>query len=400
MFHWLLTGLMIISVHASGSERVLQGIDQIDEIAYLVKDKKLALLAHFASVDQEGKHLVDLLFEDTRFRLKKVFTPEHGLRTLSDTFIGNGQDPKTKLPVYSLYQAKKKAPRQKDWEGVDAIIIDLKDVGVRYYTYNTSIYLTIESALKNNKRVILLDRVNPLGRQVSGPVKSSELKQRFFAYFKIPMNHGLTSGELMSWLFREDKNRDKIKIVTLKGWRPTQTWSSTQIPWIAPSPALPLMEQSFYYSIFGALESFNLAVGRGIDNSNAFMVFGAPWISLIDQKKLVDELNQISPEIDVQAYSWEVTRRKFIGQTAIGFKINIDNFLKIDRFKVLVDTVKVFRKVLGHRLKENGLFKFYIGDAQIASKILSGQWSPSNDKKIKAQLSKWEASVRPFLLYE
>jgi uncharacterized protein YbbC (DUF1343 family) len=383
---------LFFAVLAQG--KVLQGIDQIADYAHELQGKRLAVLAHFASQNQKGEHLVDILLQQN-LSLNKIFVPEHGLRSLKDDFISDGIDPQTKLPIISLYKHNKKSPTTADWQGVDAIVIDLKDVGVRYYTYNTSIFLVIQSAFKHQKKVFLLDRINPIGGGSFGPLKTVAQAKKFYSYFSIPMVHGMTTGELMNFMFKSDV---RLRIIKNRHWVKSMDYTGTHIPWLSPSPALPSFQQTYLYSIFGLLETFNLAVGRGIKNDLAFRVYGAPWISREQQRNLLARLNALGSDFSFEAFEWKVTRRKYQGKVARGFKVIINNRKAVDKFYWTSRMIFHLAKVLGHQLKNNGLLKYFLGNEQYIPLIYQAKW-PTLDGMAKRDNEMFTKLVRPYLLY-
>ncbi len=174
------------------------GIDQLLTPTYfpLLKDKRVGLMANSASVNAHGESTITVLSQHPDIKLTALFTPEHGLSAQSDRLINDGRDSKTGLAVYSLY-GPRRTPTAKQWESIDVLVIDLQDVGVRYYTFGSTLALLLKSAKHYDKTIIVLDRVNPLsGTRVEGLLLNPARAGQFTAYYPIIMRHGLTFGEL------------------------------------------------------------------------------------------------------------------------------------------------------------------------------------------------------------
>ncbi|MGK0367896.1 MAG: hypothetical protein ACI9QD_001036, partial [Thermoproteota archaeon] len=327
---------------------VVQGIELVSGIQAQSEYGKIAVLSHHASRNEKGDHLIDLSIK-SGFNVSVLFAPEHGLRTMADEFVGDGIDPQTGLPIVSLYKRNQRYPSDDDLKLFDTIIIDLKDVGVRFYTYATTIFQTINVSLNAGKKIILLDRVNPIGGSVHGPILAKNLAGHFISFFEVPQNHGLTLGEYMNYLFKGHEQRSLLNIIKLKNWDRNKVWNQLQFEfssdWVTPSPALPTHDQAYLYSIFGSFESLNISVGRSKTNKEAFCYYGAPWISAEEAKELVTKFNKLGFDkyLTFETVQWQVTRSQFNNETARGFKVQLKNFSAIkDRFKILYETLRIF----------------------------------------------------------
>jgi uncharacterized protein YbbC (DUF1343 family) len=271
------------------------GIDQINgpQIESKLAHQQIAILAHSASVDRHRRHLIDLLYP--KFQLTKIFVPEHGLRSSSDSWIENGVDEVTGLPIISLYKKNSRAPSLQDLEDIDLVIIDLQDIGTRFYTYFSTVAEFLKVVEKTKIKIILLDRPNPLGgNSVSGLILDKSLMNHFISYHNIPTQHGLTLGELTKLFIQETKLQINFEIIPIKDWDREQTFQDWDRTWIAPSPAITSLEQTFFYAALGSLEQFNISIGRSLDNKNAFKLLAAPWINQNQSEEMAKELNELN----------------------------------------------------------------------------------------------------------
>ncbi len=376
------------------------GIDRLQEIevAEKLKDKNLAVLTHAAGRSKLGHHLIDELHQN--YTLKKIFAPEHGLRTMADDWVEDGQDEATRLPVVSLYKRGSKAPKPEDLKGIEAIVIDLQDVGVRYYTYFSTIAEVMKAAAPLNIEVIILDRPNLLGGDVmEGKVLDKELAGNFTAYHTIPTRHGMTLGELALMINKENKLGTKLTVIPVQGWKREYLLTELDRPWLAPSPALVSLDQVGLYALWGSLENFNLSVGRGQTNEEAFRILGAPWISSAESQELALELNQLNfPGLQFKPIQWKVTRSIFVGQEALGVRIEGDfSQVRTDEFTFKVASLLVAK--FKDRLNMNQMSPQTYGSHKIVEAIRRQEKWEKIKSKIDQELEDFAQRRQPFLLY-
>ena len=262
------------------------GIDHLRDGGYApLKGKRVAIVTNNTGLDSQGTHLVTLLAGADGVNVVKLFSPEHGLYGVEDTKVGDTVEPKTGLPVLSLY-GQTRRPSDEMLAGVDAIIFDIQDVGARYYTYIATMGYCMEAAAKNGITVVVLDRPNPIsGLRVEGPI-ADEAHQGFTAYGPLPVAHGMTVGELATMFNTEYDIDCDLVVVPMTGWERSMYWDETGVKWVNPSPNMRSPTQALLYIAVGLLEATNVGVGRGTDAP--FERFGAPFI---DGEQLAKELN-------------------------------------------------------------------------------------------------------------
>ena len=218
--------------------------------------------------------------------LVALFSPEHGIRGILDENVDSSKDEKTGLPIYSLYGATNR-PGDEMLKGIDTLVIDLQDIGARFYTYTTTMGYVMEEAAKRKIAVVVLDRPNPVnGVSIEGP-PSDKNELSFTAYFPMPVRHGMTLGELALLFNAEKKIGADLTVVEMKYWDRDSWFDQTGLTWINPSPNMRNMVAASLYTGIGAIEASNLSVGRGTDSP--FEQFGAPWI---DGPRLAADLNR------------------------------------------------------------------------------------------------------------
>jgi uncharacterized protein YbbC (DUF1343 family) len=265
----------------------------LEDSVDLIRGKRVALLTNQTGVDRSGTSDIALLAHGARaaaadVHLVLLFSPEHGIGGAEDkTGVPGGRDPATALPIVSLYGETTLAPPDSALHGLDALVIDLQDVGSRTWTYVAAMVYAMQSAARTHLPVIVLDRPNPLtGSRVEGPILDSALAHsepsapgrnaRPYALYPIPLRHGLTMGELA--LFYNDVLglRADLHVIPVRGWRREVWFDETGLPWVRPSPNLPSARSVLLYPALVAFESSNLSVGRG--TAAPFEWIGAPWL--------------------------------------------------------------------------------------------------------------------------
>lgn len=247
----------------------------------ILEGKRVGLITNPTGVDSKMKPTIDILFEAPNVKLVALFGPEHGVR--GDAYAGdkvdNVTDPKTGLPVFSLYGKTRKATPEM-LKDIDVLVYDIQDNGCRSYTYISTMGLAMEAAAENNIEFVVLDRPNPLGGlKIEGNL-TEEPFISFVSQFKIPYLYGQTCGELALMLNNEKMlaKQCKLTVVKMKGWYRKMTWEDTGLEWVIASPHIPYKQSSYYYPVTGILGELGyLSVGVGY--TLPFQIVGAPWIN-------------------------------------------------------------------------------------------------------------------------
>jgi uncharacterized protein YbbC (DUF1343 family)/CubicO group peptidase (beta-lactamase class C family) len=239
------------------------------------RGRRVALLTHHAAVDQLSRGILDVFKLDPAVRLHLVYSPEHGLHGTAEA--GQAVDSKSDLvPLVSLY-GDRTAPSQAELEEVDYLLVDLQDVGSRYYTYAATMKACMAACAKAGKPVVVLDRPNPVnGRVLEGPI--AENTASHVCWGKVPVRHGMTMGEIALFFQKGEFRATKLKVMvkTLDNWDRGKAFGQCSLPWVPPSPNIPTPETALLYVGMCLFEGTNLNEGRGTDTP--FLVIGAPWL--------------------------------------------------------------------------------------------------------------------------
>jgi uncharacterized protein YbbC (DUF1343 family)/CubicO group peptidase (beta-lactamase class C family) len=243
---------------------------------------RIGLVTNQTSVDSHGQRTADVLAHTPGLKLTAIFSPEHGIAgKLDTTDIANGNDPATSVPVYSVYgdSDAKRRPTDAALASVDMIVYDIQDIGVRFYTYESTLGYFLEAAAKSGKEIVVLDRPNPVnGTYVQGPVADTG-RESFVSYWQTPVRHGMTIAELARMFNTERSIGAKLTVVPMQGWIRGDWFDSTGLVWINPSPNMRNVTEAVLYPGLGMIEGGNISVGRGTDTP--FEIVGAPWIDAV-----------------------------------------------------------------------------------------------------------------------
>lgn len=304
------------------------GANQLNTYLPLLKNKRVAVFANHSSfIGKES--LVDVLLKK-QIHVVKIFAPEHGFRGEVDSRISDSVDQKTNLPIISLY-GKKLTPTAEDLSDVDVILFDIQDVGVRFYTYISSLQKVMEAAVNYNKPIIILDRPNPNGFYVDGPVLNRKY-QSFTGMQPIPVVYGMTIGEYAKMLIGEEwlhvipKEKAKNLQLTVIACV-NYTHKSLYVPPIKPSPNLPNIQSIYLYPSIGMMEGTQMSVGRG--TNKPFQIFGHPRIHAKFHFIPMSRPGVLSPRFENKTcYGWNLSGTPHEVLQKIQGKLQIKYLLK------------------------------------------------------------------------
>jgi uncharacterized protein YbbC (DUF1343 family)/CubicO group peptidase (beta-lactamase class C family) len=329
------------------SQRTLAGIDVLraDGLT-LLKGKRVGLLTNHTGRARDGVTTIDLLHTGKDHTLVALFSPEHGIRGALEATVPSTRDEKTGLPIHSLY-GETRRPTDAMLQGIDTLVIDLQDVGARFYTYMTTMAYVMEEAAKRQLAVVVLDRPNPIdGFQVEGPTLDKS-GLGFTGYFSMPIRHGMTLGELAKLFNSENKIGADLTVVPMKNWRRDEWFDQTGLPWTNPSPNMRNLVQATLYPGIGAIEGTNLSVGRGTDAP--FEQLGAPWI---DGVPLADALNARGiPGIGFYPVRFTPTSSKYANEECQGVFMVVTDRLALRPVRVGVEIAAILHKLYGAKFE-------------------------------------------------
>ena len=323
--------------------RVESGLEVlVHRQARLVRGRRLGLLAHQASVDAHYAHAAQLLGALRGARLVRLFAPEHGLwgAAQDHAAIAATGDPVTRLPVYSLY-GRRREPTPAMLRGLDALVIDLQDVGARYYTFNWTMVLALRACARAGVDVIVLDRPNPLGGvAVEGNVPDPAFAS-FVGLHPLPARHGLTIGEVARYVNAEHGVGAALTIVPMRGWRRSMLWEDTGLPWVPPSPNMPTPDTARVYPGGCLYEGTNLSEGRG--TTRPFEWVGAPYLDAHAYASAVTAARL--PGVAFRPARFTPTFHKWRGRLCGGVQIHVTDPKTFQPFLTGLGVIAVARRL-------------------------------------------------------
>ena len=369
---------------SSAEKPIVVGADQFSLYSELLQNKSVGVVANQTSrVDDNSKHLVDFLV-DKNIRLKKVFAPEHGFRGKADAgeVVKDGVDTKTNLPIISLYGSNKK-PSAAQLQGIDIMIFDIQDVGARFYTYISTLHYVMEACAEANIPVLILDRPNPNGHYIDGPILEPE-HSSFVGMHPVPVVHGMTIGEYaqmingQGWL--KNKVEADIKVITVKNYTHQTAYS---LP-VKPSPNLPNDTAINLYPSLCFFEGTIVSAGRGTDMQ--FQVFGAPSLP-----------SQFYPFTFTPQANEGAKYPKFKGKTCNGLDLRKHKQLDKLNLEWLIEAY------VGYGKKKdffNNFFTNLAGTTKLQEQIESGYTYREIRATWLRDLEKYDTMRQKYLLYE
>ena len=322
--------------------RVESGLEVLlgRHLAFL-RGKRFGLLAHQASVTRDLAHAAPLLADVRGAKLVRLFAPEHGIWGAAQDHaeIATTTDSVTGLPVWSLY-GERRAPTPEMLDGLDALVVDLQDVGARYYTFVWSLALAMRACVKAGVRVIVLDRPNPLGgERVEGNVPDPAFAS-FVGLYPLPARHGFTIGELARRLILEHGIACDLTVSTMRGWERRMLWEDTGLPWVPPSPNMPTPDTAKVYPGGCLIEGTNLSEGRG--TTRPFEWIGAPYL---DAHRYADALNEVAlPGVRFRPARFIPTFHKWAGELCGGVQVHVTDPKRFKPFLAGVAEIMVARR--------------------------------------------------------
>jgi uncharacterized protein YbbC (DUF1343 family) len=388
--------------------RVRCGIDRLlDGDATIDGRDAIGLVVHPASVTADLTLSADALL-DAGFAVRCLFGPQHGARgEKQDNMIESEHysDPVTGLPVHSLYsEVRKPTPQMLD--GLDVLLFDLQDVGVRVYTFVWTMALAMEACAEADVRFVVLDRPNPIGGvRCEGRVLKAGFES-FVGLHPVPLRHGLTCGELALWLNDRRAIGCELQVVPCEGWRRSMRWPETDLLWVQPSPNLPTPSSCEVYPGMVLLEGTNLSEGRG--TTRPFELFGAPYLEPYALEASV--ASELGPGVRLRPCYFEPTFQKHAAQVCGGGQLHVTDPDRYEPVRAAVALIAAARKLAPEHFDwrpppyeyEEELMPIDIlwGDGSLREGVDSGASADEILADVPAELEEWRTETRPFLLYE
>ncbi len=401
-FAFLLAVVSSLAIPSQGASkrsgrpgRVQTGLDVLESQKFFpLRGKHIGLITNHTGLDAQGRSTVDLLSHAAGVQLVALFSPEHGLAGRNDERVSSTKDPSTGLPVYSLY-GETLRPTEDMLKGIDTLVFDIQDAGVRFYTYTVTMAYCMEEAAKRNIPFYVLDRPNPLGGEIiEGPMLDPD-KTNFVAYFPLPIRYGLTIGELAQLFNAENHIGANLQVIPMKNWHRNYFFESTGVKWIPPSPNLRTIKGSILYPGIEILQNAGVSVGRG--TQTPFEEFGAPWLNGDDMANALNERHL--PGVHFVSQPFIPASGLYSGQRCGGVAMRITDRFAVRSMRMGLEIAAVLRKLYPQQFDPGKLLTL-VGNANTIQQLQSGVSPEKIVAGWSADLSAFEPIRRKYFLYK
>jgi len=355
-----------IQIPASAAQ-TLTGIDVLEaqKFAPLV-GKRVGLITNQTGIDRKRRSTIDLLAHAPGVKLVALFSPEHGIRGSFDARVSSTTDEATGLPVYSLY-GETERPTDAMLAGLDALVFDVQDAGVRFYTYITTMGYAMESAAAHHLAFYLLDRPDPLGgERIEGPMLDRD-RTNFVGYFPMPVRMAMTLGEMAQMFNAEKKIGCDLHIIRMQNWRRQMWFSDTGLPWVNPSPNLRSPDEGILYPGLEILQAGGVSVGRG--TTRPFEFLGAPWIR---GEELAANLNRRAiPGVRFEPGKFTPDSGLYKGELCEGLRVVLADRDKLQPMRMGIEIASALGKLYPRKFESAKMIEL-VGNAATIKQFMEG----------------------------
>jgi uncharacterized protein YbbC (DUF1343 family) len=374
---------------------VVTGIDVLRAESFVrLRGRRIGLVTNHTGRAADGTPTIDLFAAQKDLTVIALFSPEHGIRGVVDENVPSTTDEKTGLPIHSLYGTTQR-PTDAMLSGIDTVVIDLQDVGARFYTYATTMAYVMEEAAKRKVKVVVLDRPNPVnGWQIEGP-PLDEASRGFTGYLPaMPIRHGMTLGELARLFNDHGRIGCDLEVVALQHWARAAWFDETALEWVNPSPNMRNLIEATLYPGIGAFEFANISVGRGTDTP--FEQVGAPWI---DGRRLAEALNaRAIPGIRAYPVRFTPAASKFAGEACSGVFFVVTDREALKPVRLGVEVASALVKLFPSQV-DFGKTSLLLGSVDTLNRIRTGEDPATIAATWAVAESQWRRLRAKYLLY-
>ena len=368
----------------------------VSEEPQRLKNRRVGLVSHAAAVLPDLTGAVEALLR-AGIQVKAIFGPEHGFGggAADGAQVGHGQDARTGIPVFSLY-GDTKEPTAEMLDSIDVLVYDMQDVGVRFYTYLSTLYYVLRGAGKANKPVMILDRPNPItGTIVEGPGIEAGYTS-FVGIIDIPIRHGMTLGELALYMNSESKLGAEMEVLPMRGWQRSQWFDQTGLLWTPTSPAMPHLSTAIVYPGMCLLEGTDLSLGRG--TALPFEICGAPWI---DGTQLAGQMNHLGlAGVRFRPIDFIPSASNYQNQNCAGVQVHVTDRQAFRPLETALELINQIRRLYPAQFEWHAAhFDRLTGSPSIRQQLADGETVSEISAGWKPYTSEFEIKRNPFLLY-
>jgi len=375
--------------------RVQTGLDVLEAEKFApLRGKHVGLITNHTGLDYQERTTINVLAHAPGVQVVALFSPEHGIAGHSDEKLASSKDASTGLPIFSLYGDHLR-PTDEMLQGIDALVFDVQDAGVRFYTYTTTMAYCMEEAAKRKIAFFVLDRPNPLnGDIVEGPVLDAE-KTSFVGYYQLPVRYGLTIGELAQFYNTENHINADLHVIPMRNWHRNYFFESTGLKWIPPSPNLRTLKGSLLYPGLEILQNAGVSVGRGTEAP--FEEFGAPWINGEDMAEVLNAKGL--PGVHFANQPFIPVSGLYAGQHCGGVSVRVTDRAALRSMRIGLEIVAALNKKYPDHFDVNKIL-FLVGNDSTLQQLQSG--TPVNEiiASWAKDIAAYDAARRRYFLYK
>ncbi|MBZ5699419.1 MAG: DUF1343 domain-containing protein [Acidobacteriia bacterium] len=391
---WLPIPAQAASQFARRDAHTMTGIDVLEaENFATLAGKRIGLITNQTGIDRSRRSTIDLLAHAPGVQLVALFSPEHGIRGTLDERIASTVDLATGLPDYSLYGDDVR-PTDAMLAGLDALVFDIQDAGVRFYTYITTMGYTMEAAAKHHLAYYVLDRPDPLGgERIEGPMLDQE-RTNFAGYFPMPVRMAMTLGEMARMFNAENKIGCDLHVISMQNWRRRDWFDGTGLPWVNPSPNLRSAGAGILYPGLEILQPGGVSVGRG--TGRPFERVGAPWIR---EAEFVNYLNQRSvPGVRFEPERFTPDSGLYKGEMCAGARVVVTDRASLESMRMGIEIASALAKLYPRKFEVRKMIAL-VGNASTIKRLENGDAPAAIVSSWKAELDAFRKMRAKYLLY-
>jgi uncharacterized protein YbbC (DUF1343 family) len=374
--------------------RVQTGLDVLEAEKFApLRGKHVGLITNHTGLDYQERTTINVLAHAPGVQVVALFSPEHGIAGHSDEKLASSKDASTGLPIFSLYGDHLR-PTDEMLQGIDALVFDVQDAGVRFYTYTTTMAYCMEEAAKRKISFFVLDRPNPLnGDIVEGPMLDAD-KTSFVGYYPLPVRYGLTIGELAQFYNTENRINADLHVIPMKNWHRNYFFESTGLKWIPPSPNLRTLKGSLLYPGLEILQNAGVSVGRGTEAP--FEEFGAPWI---DGEDIAEVLNAKGlPGVHFANQPFIPVSGLYAGQRCGGVGVRVTDRAALRSMRIGLEIAAALHKKYPDHFDVSKIL-FLVGNDSTIQQLQSGASVNEVIASWAKDLAVYDATRRRYFLY-
>ena len=370
----------------------------LEERLDLLRGRSVGLITNATGVNENLEDNISLFCRNPDIQLKAIFSPEHGLWGAAQDAVSISSFQHESIPIHSLYGETRK-PTQEMLENIDVLVFDIQDVGVRFYTYISTMAMAMEACAEYNLSFFVLDRPNPIGGlRVEGNILEPEFSS-FVGYYPIPIRHGMTTGELARMFNDQFQIGAQLEVVSMSGWRRDMWSDDTGLQWVMPSPNMPTLTTATVYPGTCLFEGTNVSEGRG--TTRPFELIGAPWI---DAHRLADSLNQLSLEgVKFRPIYFTPTFARHKDQQCGGVQVHILDREKFAPVKTALHMIHTIKRIYPDEFQWRGgdrpFFDLLMGTDRVRRQLSRGESVGNIINSWEDERLRFLESRRSYLLY-